>query len=225
MKAFKALSWASRVLAVLATVGTVVLMFFGLATVTSGDQSYTLSAFQLSFGTTVDSVDFWKSSYFLFAVITAVIAVICSVASLKKKRAAIGSLVFSALTMVLYIMFAIQTPASNVDIRPLTSGTVAYTGMFWAVFALSIAAVVLTVVSIFVVDAVEVKESNGARKTLLKRFGAWLKEYKSEIKKITWPTFKTVVRNSVLVLLCCLLIGIVIWVVDFGLSQLIQLIF
>ena len=220
----KALSWAAKVLAVLATVGTVVLMFFGIAEVTSSAGEFSLSAIQMSLGSTVKDVNFNMSSKYLFAGICALIAAICSVCSVKKKGFSIANLVFSAVSMIMFIIFAVQTAASNVDFRPLTSATVEYNSMFWVLFAFSVGAVVLTIASIFLADKVEVMESNGTKKTLLKRFVAWIKEYKSEIKKISWPTIKTVVRNSVLVLLCCLLVGIIIWVVDYGLANLIQLV-
>ena len=220
----KALSWAAKVLAVIATVGTVVLMFFGIAKVASSTGEFTLSAMQMSLGSTVKDVNFNMSSKYLFTAIFAVIAAICSVCSIKKKGFSIANLVFSAVSMIMFIIFAVQTAASNVDHRPLTTATVEYNSMFWVLFAFAVGAVVLTIASIFLADKVEVMESNGTKKTLLKRFIAWIKEYKSEIKKISWPTFKTVVRNSVLVLLCCLLVGIIIWVADYGLGNLIQLI-
>ena len=37
--------------------------------------------------------------------------------------------------------------------------------------------------------------------------GAWLREMKSELKKVTWPGKKTVLKNTGTVLLCSLLIG------------------
>ena len=37
--------------------------------------------------------------------------------------------------------------------------------------------------------------------------GAWFREMKSELKKVTWPNQKTVVKNTGTVLLCSLLIG------------------
>ena len=85
--------------------------------------------------------------------------------------------------------------------------------------------ILFTIVSIFVADYVAVKESNGAKKLLWKRFKSWLKEYKSELGKITWPTFPTVVRNTIIVLILCAVVGVFIWAEDFGLGQLIKLIF
>ncbi|MBP5618088.1 MAG: preprotein translocase subunit SecE [Clostridia bacterium] len=50
-------------------------------------------------------------------------------------------------------------------------------------------------------------------------------EYKGELKKITWPTFPVVLRNTVIVLILCAVVGIFIWAEDFGLGKLLELIF
>ena len=54
--------------------------------------------------------------------------------------------------------------------------------------------------------------------------GAWFREMKSELKKVTWPNQKTVVKNTGTVLLCSLLIGACIWIADYFLINGIQLI-
>ena len=52
--------------------------------------------------------------------------------------------------------------------------------------------------------------------------GAWFREMKSELKKVTWPNQKTVVKNTGTVLLCSLLIGAFIWIFDGVAYSLIQ---
>ena len=37
---------------------------------------------------------------------------------------------------------------------------------------------------------------------------------KSELKKVVWPDKKTVMKNTITVLLCTLVIGVCIWVFD-----------
>ena len=44
--------------------------------------------------------------------------------------------------------------------------------------------------------------------------GLWFREMKSELKKVVWPTRKTVMANTGTVLLCSLLIGACIWIFD-----------
>ena len=51
-------------------------------------------------------------------------------------------------------------------------------------------------------------------KKVKKDHGKWFREMKSELKKVTWPNRKTVVKNTGTVLLCSLLIGACIWIFD-----------
>ena len=52
----------------------------------------------------------------------------------------------------------------------------------------------------------------------------YFRELRSELKKVVWPTPKQVVKNTVVVLVCCLIIGALIWVFDafaqYGISAL-----
>ncbi len=43
----------------------------------------------------------------------------------------------------------------------------------------------------------------------------WLKDLKGELKKVTWPSAKDVVKNVGVVILCVLIVGAFIWVFDF----------
>ena len=45
--------------------------------------------------------------------------------------------------------------------------------------------------------------------------GLWFREMKSELKKVVWPSKKTVLKNTGTVLLCSLAIGVCIWLFDF----------
>ena len=47
-----------------------------------------------------------------------------------------------------------------------------------------------------------------------KDYGRWFREMKSELKKVVWPDKKTVMKNTLTVLLCTLVIGVCIWVFD-----------
>ena len=44
--------------------------------------------------------------------------------------------------------------------------------------------------------------------------GLWFREMKSELKKVVWPTRKTVTKNTGTVLGMSLLIGACIWIFD-----------
>ena len=39
------------------------------------------------------------------------------------------------------------------------------------------------------------------------RIGKWFKELKSELKKVQWPTKKQTINNTVIVILCCIVVG------------------
>ena len=42
----------------------------------------------------------------------------------------------------------------------------------------------------------------------------WLKDLKGELKKVTWPSAKDVVKNVGIVIVCVLIVGACIWVFD-----------
>ena len=52
----------------------------------------------------------------------------------------------------------------------------------------------------------------------------WLREMKSELKKVVWPSKQTVLKNTGTVLLCSLGIGAFIWIFDFVSVSAVQII-
>ena len=54
--------------------------------------------------------------------------------------------------------------------------------------------------------------------------GLWFREMKSELKKVVWPTRKTVMANTGTVLLCSLILGACIWIFDFVAVSAVQMI-
>ena len=233
----KAVSLASRVLAAALGVLVFVLMFFGIVHIASQQGTFELSAAQLAFGSTLSvdasgealasKVDLSKSAWFFFTLVTSLIGAISAVAAFfKGNKAAVSSLIFGGITGLMMVLFITHTPGTYVDHRPLTGmSEFWYNNTFIVLLCVSLAFVAVTIASILLVDYVAVLESNGAKKVLWKRLKAWLLEYKSELRKITWPTFPTVVRNTVIVLILCAVVGAFIWVEDYGLSNLLKLIF
>ena len=51
----------------------------------------------------------------------------------------------------------------------------------------------------------------------------FFKDYKAEFKKIKWPTARETTKNFGLVVAVVIVVGIVIFALDFGFNQLIQL--
>ncbi len=59
-----------------------------------------------------------------------------------------------------------------------------------------------------------------AKKT---RFLSFFKEIFQELKKVVWPTREQLVKNTVTVVTVCIIIGLIIWMFDWGLSSLVNL--
>ena len=47
------------------------------------------------------------------------------------------------------------------------------------------------------------------------RVGKWLKEMRSELKKVQWPTKKQTINTTLIVIACVVVVGIFIWLFDF----------
>ena len=54
------------------------------------------------------------------------------------------------------------------------------------------------------------KDKKNAKPGLFARVGKWLKEMKSELKKVQWPTRKQTVNNTLIVIACVLVVGVFI---------------
>lgn len=78
------------------------------------------------------------------------------------------------------------------------------------------------------------KKDNGSKKSsknkkgnVFKRMWArivkFFREYRSEVKKVIWPSFRTVVKNSVVVLVIVVVMGALIGLVDMGLGGIVNL--
>lgn len=50
--------------------------------------------------------------------------------------------------------------------------------------------------------------------SFFQRITKYVKEVKSEMKRVVWPTLKKVRQNTLVVMLYVLIIGIVIWILD-----------
>lgn len=60
---------------------------------------------------------------------------------------------------------------------------------------------------------------DGKKKFSLKKY--W-KDLKSEFRKVVWPTKKQVINNTGVVLVTMAVVGVFIWALDIGLSQLLH---
>ena len=60
----------------------------------------------------------------------------------------------------------------------------------------------------------EKKTEKKSKPGVFARIGKWLKEMKSELKKVQWPTRKQTVNNPLIVIACVLIVGVCIWIFD-----------
>ncbi|NLT39851.1 MAG: preprotein translocase subunit SecE [Clostridiales bacterium] len=63
------------------------------------------------------------------------------------------------------------------------------------------------------------KPSKKKNQNVFSRIARWFRELKSELKKIVWPTWHTVVKNTSIVLGCIVAFGIVLWIFDYLAGQ------
>ena len=74
-------------------------------------------------------------------------------------------------------------------------------------------------------EETKAKKTKAADKKKSKKGGLIqkLREVKSEFKKIIWPTMPAVVRNTLITLVVCILLGVVVCVIDFALAAVVKL--
>lgn len=46
------------------------------------------------------------------------------------------------------------------------------------------------------------------------RIGRWFREMRSELKKVVWPSGSQVAKNTLIVIACAIIVGVIIWVFD-----------
>ena len=73
----------------------------------------------------------------------------------------------------------------------------------------------------------EVKKENWFVRTWGK-VSKYFRELRSELKKVTWPSVQTVLKNTLVVVACVVCVGVFIWLFDFvagaGITGLITLV-
>ena len=73
----------------------------------------------------------------------------------------------------------------------------------------------------------EKAKKKGKKEFFLKRFGRWLgrktRDLIAELKKVTWPTFPKVMKQTGIVIGVVVFFLVIIFAIDLGLSQLYQL--
>ncbi len=221
-----------QILSVIFAAVSLVLFFTNFATFTTSAGSVDAVGAALGFGSklTIADVeyDMARSADILFCFWLTVIGLLLSVFSFKSKKVRYFAPAVGMCTGIYMLVIALSDAAKFVDARPLTTkvapvsieyaGSVLLTAIALLLFAVAAAAYLL------IDDYIEVMQSKGAKRTIAQRVIGFLKDYKSEIKKIVWPGVKDVAKNTLIVLAMCLIVGAFIWLLDLGIGKLIDLI-
>lgn len=207
------------------------LFFTNFATIYSGDTAINFVGAALGFGakkTLADGtvVDMARSADILFCFFLTAIGFIVSIFAIKSQGARYFAPAIGLVSAIYMLVIALSSPWKFVDTRSVPEipniSNVEYYGKFILLTAISLFVfAALGIAYLLIDDHVRCLESKN-RKSIPARIAAFFRDYKSEVKKIVWPGFKDVVKNTVIVLIMCLLIGIIIWVLDFGLGNLID---
>lgn len=64
------------------------------------------------------------------------------------------------------------------------------------------------------------KEKKEKKNGFFKKASHFFKDFRSEVKKIVWPTKKQVVNNTIVVFVAMGVVGAAIWIIDFVLGAL-----
>ena len=213
-----------RILVAVFGLASLVLFFTDFATILSADKEVTLVGTQLAFGG--GEYGMAKSAHILLCFILTAVAFLMSIFAHKSKKLRYAISGFGIVTTVYMLVIALAKDAwKYVDVRPLPG----VTGVDYTPFVLIAAITIfvytaLAIAYLLIDDYIEVAESKGAKLTIPKRVVRFFRDYKSEVKKIVWPGPKDVVKNTVIVLIMCLIVGALIWAIDFGLGKLVQLV-
>lgn len=226
----KACNKTTQILTIIASAAAFVMFFLAFATVTSNGQAVTLTGAQIAFKGSIETasqtVKIARSTHVWFCMILTALGVLFSALTFKFKGMRYASPFVTLASGIYMLVIACSSPAKFVDYRPLTNVTgVAYEFAVWGITICLLVAAVFGIAHLLLDDRIRVAEGKGKKYTIPKRVVRFFKDYKSEVKKIVWPSRKTVFKNTLVVLVMCLIMGAFIWLLDFGLAKLLDLIF
>ncbi len=215
-----------RIVFVVFSVASLVLFFTNFAEVVTNGTKELLTGAEMSFhGTTANGAKLAISADVWFCFILTAFTVLFSALTFKFKGTRWPSIVTSLAASIYMLVITLSAPNKFVDVRPLPNVTaINYTPFVLITTIVLFVTFALAVAYLFVSDYVEVLESNGSKLPVGRRIINFFKDYKGEIKKVVWPGPRDVVKNTLIVFAVCLIIGGFVWLVDFGLSQLLELI-
>ena len=226
----KTLNKICQVLAIVLGLASLVLFFTDFAAIVTDGATEKLVGAQLAFGSKYTTAagtayDMAKSAQILFCFWLTAIAAVMSIFSFKSKKLRYAVPGLGVVSAVYMLVMRLSSAGKFVDSRPMANVTsVSYTAFVLLVVIALFLFVIASAAYLLIDDYIEVAASKGEKLTIPKRIIRFFKDYKSEVKKIVWPGLKEVIKNTVIVLIMCLLVGVLIWLIDFGLGQLLNLV-
>ncbi len=233
----KTLNKICQILSIVFGLGALVLFFLKFATITygaDGDVNFVGSVLAFGGSKTIAGVSakIAKSTDILLCLLITAFGFVMSVFSFKKKGLRYSASAFSLAAAIYMLVIRLSNAWNFVDTecyakdgsKDFIATNVKYSkNVTFIVIALFLFAA-FSIAYLLIDDKLEVLASKGAKKTIFSRIGHFFRDYKSEVKKIVWPTFRDVLKNTGIVLVMCLLVGIIIWLLDWGLGSLIKII-
>lgn len=222
----KAVNKISQILAIVFSAAALVLFFTPFVSIESTNGVFTFVGTELAFGTTIEGlgVGLYKSAKIWFCFFLTIATVLFSALTFKFKKMRYWAPVIGLIDAIFMLVILLSKSTYFVDHRPLVITAIPEYSVFVTLLVAALfAAVVFAVVHLFVDDHIMVLENKG-KSPIIKRVIQFLRDYKSEVKKIVWPGLNDVVKNTIVVIIVSLIIGAFIWLLDFGLGSLMELI-
>lgn len=174
-------------------------------------------------------------AWFCAAAIVLILSLVLIISALKLKKRARAesklpyfitelSLMFFGLGALAYGLMrnAVITTENTVKLAAdSAAATVPYQGTLWIVVGAIAAAFGLC---FFLIQTVKQCSASFAAKVESGKIYGFFRDYKSEMKKIVWSPKKDVARNTTMVVVILLVVGILVGLLDFGFTNLILLI-
>ena len=219
----KAVNKISQILAIVFSAAAVIFFFLPFANVTAVNGEQQFIGAQLCFGTEIEGYGkLAQSSQILFCFILSVVSVLFAGLTFKFKKIRYWAPAVALTAAIYMLVITLSRPGMFVDIRPLLiTGPTTYTIFVLLTTLALFAGAIFGACHLFVDDLIMVREGK-AKKTILRRVLITLRDYKSELKKIVWPGLNDVVKNTLIVIIMCAIIGAFIWLVDRGLITLLE---
>lgn len=218
----KAVNKISQILAIVFSAAAVIFFFLPFANVTAVNGEQQFIGAQLCFGTEIEGYGkLAQSSQILFCFILSVVSVLFAGLTFKFKKIRYWAPAVALTAAIYMLVITLSRPGMFVDTRPLGITTTTYTIFVLLTTLALFAGAIFGACHLFVDDLIMVREGK-AKKTILRRVLTTLRDYKSELKKIVWPGLNDVVKNTLIVIIMCAIIGAFIWLVDRGLITLLE---